>query len=734
MSFVILQCPLLFFIIKNKIIKNICITVLQNLLIFIIIEQYKKRGETMDIISSFGSYVFNETAMLKYLPDDVYKSLKRTIDMRRPLDESIAAIVAGAMKDWALSLGATHFTHWFQPLNGITAEKHDAFIMPDINGKVILEFSGKELIKGEPDASSFPNGGLRSTFEARGYTIWDASSYAFVKDDTLCIPTAFCSYSGQALDQKTPLLASIELINKKATALLNLLGNNVKSVIPAVGAEQEYFLIDESLFKKRKDLVLTGRTLVGAMPPKGQELNDHYFGSINDRVSAYMKELDKELWKLGIYAKTKHNEVAPAQHELAPVFTTLNLSADHNQLTMEIMARVAKKHKLVCLLHEKPFAGVNGSGKHNNWSLVTDNGENLFNPKCENKLQFLLFVSAVIKAVHKYSSLLRNSVASASNDHRLGGNEAPPAIISIFLGAELTNILDLVQTGELIFSDDNKKLTINAQSVPDVTLDANDRNRTSPMAFTGNKFEFRMVGSSNSISACNIVLNTAVADVLNEFYLKLEKCADKDAGIIDIIKDTILNHGAVIFNDNNYTDSWTQEALARGLPNHKNTYEALVHYLDDENIELFATNKIFTKEEMRARFDIHLENYINVINIEALCLVSMLENDIIPASIKYAGLICQSIENQERLNIKTQAQRQLALEISTLIENALQNTNVLKEKINKAFTDNLSRAEYITQDIIPEMEHIRYIVDKLETLIPSDLWPLPTYTDLLFNV
>lgn len=688
----------------------------------------------MDIISSFGSYVFNETAMLKYLPEDIYKSLKRTIDMRRPLDENIAQIVAGAMKEWALSLGATHFTHWFQPLNGITAEKHDAFIMPDINGKVILEFSGKELIKGEPDASSFPNGGLRSTFEARGYTIWDASSYAFVKDDTLCIPTAFCSYSGEALDQKTPLLASIELINKKSTELLNLLGDNVKSVIPAVGAEQEYFLIDEKLFKKRKDLVLTGRTLIGAMPPKRQELNDHYFGSINDRVSAYMKDLDTSLWKLGIYAKTKHNEVAPAQHELAPVFTTLNLSADHNQLTMEIMARVAKKHGLVCLLHEKPFAGVNGSGKHNNWSLVTDTGENLFNPNCENKLRFLLFVSAVIKAVHKYSGLLRNSVASASNDHRLGGNEAPPAIISIFLGAELTDILDLVQTGELVFNNDNKKLIINASSVPDVPLDSNDRNRTSPMAFTGNKFEFRMVGSSQSISACNIVLNTAVAQVLDEFYIELEKYDDKDKGIVDIIKQTIINHGEVIFNDNNYTDSWTQEALARGLPNHKNTYEALLHYLDDENIELFERNKIFTKQEMKARCDIHIQNYINVINIEALCLISMLENDIIPAGVKFAGDICQSIENQKRLNINTNLQQVLAGEISALVESALENTNILKQKMDKVFTDNLLRAKYITTDILSQMQHIRHIADKLEAQMPSDIWPIPTYTDLLFNV
>ena len=586
----------------------------------------------------FGTMVFNDEVMKERLPKDVYESLQNTIQNGKHLDLSLANVVASAMKDWAIEKGATHYTHWFQPMTGITAEKHDSFISPKDNSTVIMEFKGKELVRGEPDASSFPSGGLRATFEARGYTAWDPTSYAFIKGKTLCIPTAFCSYGGEALDKKTPLLRSMEVLGKAAIKIVHLFGNeDVTQVRTTVGPEQEYFLIDKDLYDKRPDLVYTGRTLFGAMPPKGQELDDHYFGSIKPNVKAYMLELDEELWKLGVFAKTEHNEVAPSQHELAPIFTTTNLATDHNQLTMELMQRVAKKHGFVCLLHEKPFAGVNGSGKHNNWSLSTNTGVNLLEPgetPSENA-QFLLFLCAVIKAVDEYQDLLRISVASAGNDHRLGANEAPPAIVSMFLGDELSAVLDALERDEKYTGKEKEQMRVGVHVLPKFPKDTTDRNRTSPFAFTGNKFEFRMLGSSASIADTNTVINTAVTQVLNEFYEILSKADDFNSQLHDLIRDTIKNHKRILFNGNGYDDKWTQEAEKRGLSNLRSTPCAIAHFLDKKNVALFVNNKVFSEKEMKARFDIMLENYTKVINIEALTMIDMAKKSIIPAVSKY---------------------------------------------------------------------------------------------------
>ena len=594
----------------------------------------------------FASNVFNDSVMRERLPKETYKALQRTIKDGRSLDPNAATVVANAMKDWAIEKGATHFTHWFQPLSGLSAEKHDSFISPTSDGKVIMEFSGKELIQGEPDASSFPSGGLRATFEARGYTAWDPTSYAFIKDGVLCIPTAFCSYGGEALDKKTPLLRSMQAINKQALRVLKLFGKtDVKSVKTTVGPEQEYFLIDEDIYNKRKDLIYTGRTLFGAKPPKGQELEDHYFGIIKPRVQAFMKELNDELWKLGILAKTEHNEVAPAQHELAPIFTTTNIAADHNQLTMEIMQKVAKKHHMVCLLHEKPFAGVNGSGKHNNWSLTTDTGVNLLNPgdtPYENA-QFLTFLCAVIKAVDEYQDMLRVSVASAGNDHRLGANEAPPAVVSMFLGTELTDVLKAIEKDEPYGSKEKEILKIGVHTLPKFPKDSTDRNRTSPFAFTGNKFEFRMLGSSSSVSCTNVVLNTAVAEELKQFADELEGAANFEEALHELIKKTVTDHKRIIFNGNGYDDAWIAEAEKRGLLNLRSTPECLPYSLHEKNMKLFVSHKVYSETEMRARYEILSENYCKIINIEALTMIDMAKKDILPAVSKYSHELSDTV-------------------------------------------------------------------------------------------
>ena len=594
----------------------------------------------------FASNVFNDSVMQQRLPKETYKALQRTIKDGRSLDPNAATVVANAMKDWAIEKGATHFTHWFQPLSGLSAEKHDSFISPTKDGKVIMEFSGKELIQGEPDASSFPSGGLRATFEARGYTAWDPTSYAFIKDGVLCIPTAFCSYGGEALDKKTPLLRSMQAINKQALRVLKLFGKtDVKSVKTTVGPEQEYFLIDEDVYNKRKDLIYTGRTLFGAKPPKGQELEDHYFGIIKPRVQAFMKELNDELWKLGILAKTEHNEVAPAQHELAPIFTTTNIAADHNQLTMEIMQKVAKKHHMVCLLHEKPFAGVNGSGKHNNWSLTTDTGVNLLNPgdtPYENA-QFLTFLCAVIKAVDEYQDMLRVSVASAGNDHRLGANEAPPAVVSMFLGTELTDVLKAIENDEPYGGKEKEILKIGVHTLPKFPKDTTDRNRTSPFAFTGNKFEFRMLGSSSSVSCTNVVLNTAVAEELKQFADELEGAANFEEALHELIKKTVTDHKRIIFNGNGYDDAWIAEAEKRGLLNLRSTPECLPYSLHEKNMKLFISHKVYSETEMRARYEILSENYCKIINIEALTMIDMAKKDILPAVSKYSHELSDTV-------------------------------------------------------------------------------------------
>ena len=690
----------------------------------------------------FGSNVFNDSVMKERLPKATYKALKKTIEQGTSLEAEVADVVAAAMRDWAVEKGATHFTHWFQPMTGITAEKHDAFINPTSDGKVILEFSGKELIKGEPDASSFPSGGLRATFEARGYTAWDCTSPAFIKDGSLCIPTAFCSYNGEALDKKTPLLRSMEALNKQALRVLRALGNTTtQKVITTVGPEQEYFLIDKKMYDARKDIILTGRTLFGAKPSKGQELEDHYFGVIKPRVSEFMKELDEELWKLGITAKTKHNEVAPAQHELAPIFNTTNIATDNNQLTMEVMKKVAEKHGLYCLLHEKPFAGVNGSGKHNNWSMGTDDGMNLLEPGTsphENK-QFLLFLCAVIKAVDEYPDLLRVSAANAGNDHRLGANEAPPAIISIFLGDQLEDILEQIEKGPATSSKCSSALTIGVNTLPALPKDATDRNRTSPFAFTGNKFEFRMVPSSASISGCNFVLNTIVAETLSEIADKLEKASDLNGEIQAILTDIVKNHKKVIFNGNGYSDEWVEEAARRGLPNIKSTVEAAKAMISEKNQAVLEKHGVLTKVEAESRYEITLENYNKIINIEALTTLEMAKRQILPAVIKFATSLAGSINtiNATGLGVDVSAQADLLKEVSTLTASLKKNIGILEEVVAKADSfdgDIFDLGMMYRYEVFEQMSTLREDADKLETLVDKEFWPMPTYEDILFNV
>ena len=692
-----------------------------------------------NISEIFGSMVFNDDVMKERLPEEVYNSIQNTIKNGKHLDLSSANIVANAMKDWAIEKGATHYTHWFQPMTGITAEKHDSFISPVDNSNVIMELKGKELVKGESDASSFPSGGLRATFEARGYTAWDPTSYAFIKNSTLCIPTAFCSYGGEALDKKTPLLRSLEVLGKAAIKIVHLFGNeDVTSVKTTVGPEQEYFLIDKALFNKRPDLVYTGRTLFGAKPPKGQELDDHYYGSIKPQIKAFMLELDEELWRLGVYAKTEHNEVAPCQHELAPIFTTTNLATDHNQLTMELMQRVAKKHGMMCLLHEKPFEGVNGSGKHNNWSLSTNTGINLLEPgetPYENA-QFLLFLCAVIKAVDDYQDLLRISVASAGNDHRLGANEAPPAVVSIFLGDELSLVLDAIEKDEKYEGKEKEQMRVGVHILPKFPKDTTDRNRTSPFAFTGNKFEFRMLGSSASIADTNTVINTAVTQVLNEFYEELKDAKDFTLELHNLIKKTIKEHKRILFNGNGYDDAWLNEAKKRGLSNLKSTPEAVSHYLDKKNIDLFVNNKIFSEKEIRARYDIMLENYSKVINIEALTMVDMAKKRIIPAVSKYTKELASTIKVKEELILDTRYEKDVARRLSILNSNAYEATEALENAVAKANTiaDLQENADAHERDVLSVMDKLRALVDEMETITSKEYWPFPNYSELLFGV
>ncbi|CQR73945.1 Glutamine synthetase [Sporomusa ovata DSM 2662] len=690
----------------------------------------------------FGSNVFNDAVMKERLPKATYKALQKTITDGLPLDPAVADVVASIMKDWALEKGATHFTHWFQPMTGITAEKHDAFIAPTANGKVIMEFSGKELIKGEPDASSFPSGGIRATFEARGYTAWDCTSPAFIKDDSLCIPTAFCSYTGEALDKKTPLLRSMEALSKQALRVLKALGNTTTSkVITTVGPEQEYFIVDKKTFEQRKDLIFTGRTLFGAKPPKGQELEDHYFGSIKERISAYMKELDEELWKLGIAAKTKHNEVAPAQHELAPIFCTTNIATDHNQLTMDIMKKVALRQDLVCLLHEKPFAGINGSGKHNNWSMATDDGMNLLEPGStphDNK-QFLVFLCSVIKAVDEYAGLLRVSAANPGNDHRLGANEAPPAIISIFLGEQLQDILEQIEKGGATSSKTGGHMEIGVTTLPALPKDATDRNRTSPFAFTGNKFEFRMCPSSASIAEPNFILNTIVAEVLSEVANRLETAKDVCAEVKAILTEYVTKHKNVVFNGNGYSDEWVAEAERRGLPNIKTTVEATKALIDEKNLAVMEKHGVLSRVEMESRYEIALENYIKTINIEALTMIEMAKRQILPAVIKFATTLAKSITTIKATGIAADltAQTELLTEVSSLTAALKKNIAVLEEAVDKASNahgEAYEQAALFRFDVFEKMDALRKVADTLETLVDKDVWPMPTYGDLLFNL
>lgn len=692
------------------------------------------------ITDYFGSMVFDDRVMKARLPEKVYKSLKETIDKGTPLDASVADSVAAAMKDWAIEHGCTHYTHWFQPLTGLTAEKHDSFITPAPDGRVIMEFSGKELVKGEPDASSFPSGGLRATFEARGYTAWDPTSYAFIKDGTLYIPTAFCSYTGEALDKKVPLLRSMDAINKQALRILKLFGNDkVQVVKTSVGPEQEYFLVPADLYAQRKDLIMSGRTLFGAMPPKGQELEDHYFGSIKQKVSEYMADLDKELWKLGILAKTKHNEVAPAQHELAPIYSTTNIATDHNQLTMEVMQKVAKKHGLVCLLHEKPFAGVNGSGKHNNWSISTDTGVNLLSPgeTPHDNAQFLLFLAAVIKAVDDYQDLLRLSVATAGNDHRLGANEAPPAVISIFLGDELTAVLDAIEKDIPYDGAKKERMQLGVDVLPKFRKDTTDRNRTSPFAFTGNKFEFRMLGSSNSISCANIHLNAAVAEVLKQFADELEKADDFNAALHELIKRTIKDHKRIIFNGNGYDDAWIAEAEKRGLMNLKTTADAMPHICDKKNVDMLTSHGIFTEAEIYSRRDIMLDNYVKAVNIEALTMIDMARKEIIPAVTKFTADTASAVAvKNEVVSVACKYEKRLITMLSDLIDEMDEAASALEGAVAelKSYEDAVSASEFVRDSILPKMDALRAAADKAETVTAEDYWPFPTYDKLLFGV
>lgn len=690
----------------------------------------------------FGSMVFDSRVMKARLSADVYHSLKQTIQKGTKLDLSVANAVAAAMKDWAIENGATHFTHWFQPLTGITAEKHDSFITPAPDGRVIMEFSGKELLKGEPDASSFPSGGLRATFEARGYTAWDPTSYAFIKGKTLCIPTAFCAYGGEALDKKTPLLRSMEALNKQALRILKLFGNDaVKHVNASVGPEQEYFLVDQAAYDKRKDLLYTGRTLFGAKPPKGQELDDHYFGTITPRVAAFMEDLNIELWKLGIFAKTEHNEVAPAQHELAPIFTTTNIATDQNQLTMEIMQRVAAKHHLVCLLHEKPFAGVNGSGKHNNWSLSTDTGVNLFAPgdtPYENA-QFLLFLVAVIQAVDDYQGLLRASVATAGNDHRLGASEAPPAVISIFLGDELTEILDSIENDTPYRGIEKQRMKLNVDVLPRFVKDNTDRNRTSPLAFTGNKFEFRMLGSSDSIACANIMLNTTLAESLRLFADELEAAPDFNAALHKLIKKTITAHKRIIFNGNGYDDAWLKEATEkRGLLNLRTTPDAIPMLIQKENMDMLIAHKIYTESELLARHDILLENYCKTVRIEALTMVEIVTKEILPAIESYESALVSTASAKRAfdVHIPCNYEQKLIKRLATLVDTIDARATALESATVKLdmTSDLTEKGAFIRDDILPKMSALRVVSDEAETLTAASYWPFPTYGELLFGV
>lgn len=689
----------------------------------------------------FSSMVFDDTVMEARLPKETYKALQKTIKNGKHLDTEVATVVANAMKDWAIEKGATHYTHWFQPMTGVTAEKHDSFISPKPNGKVIMEFSGKELMRGEPDASSFPSGGLRATFEARGYTAWDATSYAFIKDGVLYIPTVFCSYGGEALDQKTALLRSMEEINRQALRVLKLFGNeDVTSVKTTVGPEQEYFLVDKEMYDKRKDLIYTGRTLFGARAPKGQELDDHYFGAIKPRVAAFMKELNEELWKLGVLAKTEHNEVAPAQHEMAPIFSTTNIAADHNQLTMEMMQKVAKRHGMVCLLHEKPFAGVNGSGKHNNWSISTNTGTNLLEPgetPYENA-QFLLFLCAVIKAVDEYQDLLRISVASAGNDHRLGANEAPPAIVSMFLGTDLSEILEAIEKDEKYDSKQKELMRIGVHTLPKFPRDTTDRNRTSPFAFTGNKFEFRMLGSAASISCANTVLNTTVAEELKQFADVLENAEDFETALHDLIKNTIKEHKRIIFNGDGYDESWVKEAEKRGLYNFKTTPDALAHMLDEKNVTLFTSHNVYSKTELVARHEVLLENYCKIINIEALTMLDMARKDILPAMSEYSAELARDAAAKTSFDPDADCtyEKENIKNLCALIgacNRAVKKTE--QDLISaKSITDGAELAEFYKSTIIDDMKAIRIPADEMETIASSEKWPYPSYGELLFGI
>jgi len=689
----------------------------------------------------FGSMVFNDTVMKARLPKDIYKALKKTMEHGTHLELDVANVVAAAMKNWAVENGATHFTHWFHPMTGTTAEKHDSFISPSADGKVIMEFSGKELVRGEPDASSFPSGGLRATFEARGYTVWDITSFAFLKDGALYIPTAFCSYSGEALDKKTPLLRSMEAVSKQAIRVLRLFGDTTtQRVASEVGPEQEYFLIDKEMFLKRPDLIYTGRTLFGARPPKGQELEDHYFGALKPRISAFMKELDEELWKLGVYAKTKHNEVAPAQHELAPIYSTTNIATDHNQLTMELMKSIAGKHGLACLLHEKPFAGVNGSGKHNNWSISTDTGINLLNPgeTPNDNAQFLLFLVAVIKAVDDYQDILRVSVASAANDHRLGANEAPPAIVSIFLGEELTEILEAIDAGTGYKNKEKQAMEIGVSVLPHFPKDTTDRNRTSPFAFTGNKFEFRMVGSTFSIAGPNFALNTIVAEVLRQFADELEKSKDFKGDLAKLVKKTFSEHKRIIFNGNNYAEEWVVEAEKRGLSNLKTTVDALPEFISKKSIDLFTKHNVLSETEIHSRYEILLDAYCKTLNIEALTMIDMVKSLIIPACVDYQRELVDLLRQKKTYNgsLDVSLEEHFLTSITKLSGSLLKKLADLEEALleSKEEREILEQASFYRDRIFTAMSELRLIVDELETLVAKKYWPIPTYGEILFSV
>jgi glutamine synthetase len=707
----------------------------------------KERFKAMiNVPEIFGSMVFNDAVMQERLTKETYKSLHKTIEDGKELDIAVANAVALAMKDWAVEKGATHFTHWFQPMTGRTAEKHDSFVSPQPDGRAIMEFSGKELIKGEPDASSFPSGGLRATFEARGYTAWDPTSYAFVKDGVLCIPTAFCSYGGEALDKKTPLLRSMEEINTQAMRILRLFGNTeVKHVLTTVGAEQEYFLVDRELYNRREDLIFCGRTLFGAPAPKGQEMDDHYFGAIKPRISAFMKELNEELWKLGVYARTEHNEAAPAQHELAPIYTTTNQATDQNQVMMEIMRNVARKHGLVCLLHEKPFAGVNGSGKHNNWSISTDTGVNLLEPgkSPHENAQFLLFLAAMIKGIDEYQEMMRVCVASAGNDHRLGAAEAPPAIVSVFIGDDLAEVLDCIENGKSYAGSDSGKMEIGVSVLPAIPKDSTDRNRTSPFAFTGNKFEYRSVGSSQSIAGANTVINTIMAEELKQFADELEKAGEENftKALNELIKKTIREHKRILFNGDGYSEVWEEEAKRRGLANLKTTVDALPTFLLEKNIKLFTSHNIYTEKEMRSRYAILLDSYNKIINIEAHTMIDMARKEILPAVSAYVGGLFADLETKLSVAEKLKApiphnmEEETAVNLSTLCDEALTDVVLLETLIAKSdFKDDLARGQYYRDSVIPAMNELRKTCDAMEKLTAKEKWPLPQYGDMLFNI